>query len=132
MKTYKAHEVWSAVLGWWDDVIPDAVRRFGQHGAAEAAEWRRYEYSDEEVEELMSALSLDALAPSHRTRIKRTVVGAILETLDEHQCGLYDLEVQVNLDHLFSDRHPEWTRILMRELSGRRVCVWVAPPPTTD
>ena len=118
------HEVWGAVLDWWRRQIPEAVQRFGTEGADEL---NRYQYEAEEIAELADALSLTRIAPSQRGRIERALVGSILEVLARLQCGLEDLKVQVNLTHTYDRHHPEWSRVLMRELLGRRVCVWVAP-----
>lgn len=117
------HKVWDTVLDWWRNAIPEAVRRFGEEGADDLG---RYDYSAKEIEEVAEALSLRALAPAQRGRVERAVVGSLLEALARHRCELTELRVQVNLTHVYDRSHPEWTRVLMRELQGRRVCVWVA------
>ena len=124
--TYEAHELWSAIWDWWEKVIPRAIEEFGQHGAKGAVEWRREQYDEEEVEELKQALSMKSIAPGQRSRFQRGLAGSVLEALDRFQCDLSELRVRVNLDHLYHHAHPEWIRVLMRNLPKRRVCVWVS------
>ena len=114
-------------MAWWHSVIPAAVETFGQQGADGAVDWRRYKYSDEEVEELRAALTLKSSASGHKARIENGLVGSILRVLADHGCSLDDLRLRINLDNKFNLAHPEWSKILMRNLRGRRVFVWVSP-----
>lgn len=121
---YQAHEVWEAVMGWWQSVIPAALETFRQ-GAEGAVDWRRYQYSEAEIEELRAALTLESGSPSHRPRVENGLVGNILRVLADHQCDLEDLQVRVNLDNKYDRSHPRWGKVLIRDLQGRRVLVWV-------
>ena len=125
--TYEAHEVWGAVMTWWQGVIPAAVETFGERGAGGAVDWRRYQYSEEEVEELRAALTLKSVSSGHKARIEKGLVGSILWVLAGHECGLEDLRLRINLDNKYDRAHPKWSKVLIRELQGRRVFVWVSP-----
>ena len=124
---YEANEIWGAVMTWWHGAIPVAVERFGQHGAGGAVDWRRYQYSEGEIEELRAALTLESVKSGHKARIEKGLVGSILWVLAEHGCDLEDLEIRINLDNKYDRAHSSWTKVLIRQLEGRRVFVWVSP-----